>query len=77
MGDAGCCDGCEAENGDSMTGSLTRDELNVKCFLHGDDVALKWAKYFVHCNAGNKCYLLRVVKMAVLIVLKYGRRLDP
>ena len=33
--------------------------------------------YLIYCTAENKCYLLREEKMAILIVLKYGRRLDP
>ena len=42
-----------------------------------DDMEVRWLAYLIYCNVENKCYLLREEKMAILIVLKYGRRLDP
>ena len=45
--------------------------------LNGDGMKERCASYAAHCNAGNKCFLLRGEKMAILILLKYGRRLDP
>ena len=44
---------------------------------NGDGMKERCASYAVHCYVGNKCFLLRGEKMAILIVLKYGRRLDP
>ena len=37
----------------------------------------RWLAYLVYCNVENKCYLLREDKMEILIVLRYGCRLDP
>ena len=45
--------------------------------LNEDDMVAQWMTYLTHCTVGNKCYLLREDKVAILNVLKYGRRLDP
>ena len=44
---------------------------------NGDGMQERCASYAAYCNVGNKCFLIREVKMAILNVLKYGRRLDP
>ena len=58
--------GCETKNGTGM-----------KVCSNVDDLQYQWVRYLEHCAVGNKCYLLREEQMAILIVLKYGRRLDP
>ena len=42
-----------------------------------DEMEARWVAYLVYCTVGNKCYLLREEKMEMLVVMKYGRRLDP
>ena len=68
MGDARCCYGRETENGTSRM--MMRN-------LNDDAIVAQWIVYLIYCHVENKGYLLREEKMAILIVLKYGRRLDP
>ena len=40
--------------------------------LNDDAMEARWLAYLIYCNVENKCYLLRMEKMAILIVLRYA-----
>ena len=54
-----------------------RTAVDLSTDLNGDGMKERCASYAAYCNVGNKCFLIREEKMAILIVLKYSRRLDP